>query len=222
LDLVTTVSDYVTRKTSRDFPMIADRVETTYNGIDTVEFNRDGDYQAISQREEKRIMYAGTVSPHKEIHVLFDAFKMVFQRYPNVHLDVVGPLGRYPNSEIFDLTDRAAISRIAPWYPNDYGSRLKAWLSLAPAYAGSYLSRLKSQLPEDIASKVAFLGMTPRAELVGHYFDADIFAFPPVWDEGFGVPPVEAMAVVLLSSPAVRGGRRNRQRRPDRGVGPQE
>jgi hypothetical protein len=30
--------------------------------------------------------------------------------------------------------------------------------------------------------------------LVNLYFDADIFAFPPVWNEGFGLPPVEAMA----------------------------
>jgi glycosyltransferase involved in cell wall biosynthesis len=56
------------------------------------------------------------------------------------------------------------------------------------------LSRLKSQLPPDIVSKVAFLGMVPRAEPVDRYFDADIFAFPSLSDEGFGIPPVEAMA----------------------------
>jgi hypothetical protein len=61
-DLGTTVSDYVTQKTRRDFPMVADRVATTYNGSDAVEFSRDRDYQATSGREEKRIMYAGVVS----------------------------------------------------------------------------------------------------------------------------------------------------------------
>ena len=27
-----------------------------------------------------------------------------------------------------------------------------------------------------------------------HYYEADLFVFPPIWDEGFGIPPVEAMA----------------------------
>ena len=26
------------------------------------------------------------------------------------------------------------------------------------------------------------------------YYESDIFAFPPIWDEGFGLPPLEAMA----------------------------
>src|SRR3984893_14910165 len=207
VDLVTTVSDYVTQKIRHDFPSIADRVMTTYNGIDAVEFSRDRDYQATGGRQEKRIMYAGVVSPHKGLHVLLDAFKMVVQHYPNVRLEVAGPQHTYPLSEVFDLTNRAAISSVAPWYANDYGSRLKAQLFLAPADAGSYMSRLKSQLPPDIVSKVAFLGMVPRAELVDRYFDADIFAFPPIWDEGFGIPPVEAMAagtpVVATRSGAV-------------------
>jgi glycosyltransferase involved in cell wall biosynthesis len=157
-------------------------------------FNREKDYRATSQREEKRILYVGVVSPHRGIHVLLDAFKMVVQRYPRVRLDVVGPQHTYPLSEVFDLTDRAAISSVAPWYANDYGSRLKAQLFLAPADAGSYMSRLKSQLTADISAKVAFRGTIGHPDLAEHYYDADIFAFPSLSDEGFGIPPVEAMA----------------------------
>jgi glycosyltransferase involved in cell wall biosynthesis len=36
--------------------------------------------------------------------------------------------------------------------------------------------------------------MIPRQELLARYYSSDIFAFPPIWDEGFGLPPVEAMA----------------------------
>jgi glycosyltransferase involved in cell wall biosynthesis len=43
--------------------------------------------------------------------------------------------------------------------------------------------------------------------LLEHYFNADIFVFPPIWNEGFGIPPVEAMAagvpVVATRSGAV-------------------
>ena len=52
LDLLLTVRDYVTRKTQRDVPAIADRCETMYNGVDTQEFNREKDYQSASRRTE--------------------------------------------------------------------------------------------------------------------------------------------------------------------------
>jgi glycosyltransferase involved in cell wall biosynthesis len=32
---------------------------------------------------------------------------------------------------------------------------------------------------------------------VDRYYGADIFAFAPIWNEGFGLPPVEAMAAGL-------------------------
>jgi len=154
VDLVTTVSDYVTQKIRHDFPSIADRVMTTYNGIDAVEFNREKDYRATSQREEKRILYVGVVSPHRGIHVLLDAFKMVVQCYPRVRLDVVGPQHTYPLSEVFDLTNRAAISSVAPWYANDYGSAYRPWrpwqrvLPLSPLVPGPSSTPLKMAKPE--------------------------------------------------------------------------
>jgi glycosyltransferase involved in cell wall biosynthesis len=194
VDLVTTVSNYVTKKTAQDFPMLGDRLMTTYNGIDASEFARKKDYEAAARRPEKRILYAGAISPHKGIHVLLDAFKMVVQCYPHVRLDIVGPQHTYPIFEVFDRKDRSSISCVAPWYANNEVSRLKAKFSLAAPDAGTYLSRLKSQLSTDIADKVAFHGMVRRTELLDRYFDADIFVFPPIWDEGFGIPPVEAMA----------------------------
>jgi glycosyltransferase involved in cell wall biosynthesis len=122
VDLVTTVSDYITQKTRLDFPMITDRVVTTYNGIDAVEFNRVWDYRATSRREDKRILYAGAVSPHKGIHVLLDAFKMVVQSYPRVRLEIVGPQRTIPLSESFDL---------ACWSPkNDAPALARALLEL--------------------------------------------------------------------------------------------
>ena len=44
---------------------------------------------------------------------------------------------------------------------------------------------------------MSFLGMFQRPELVARYYQSDIFAFAPIWDEGFGLPPVEAMAAGL-------------------------
>ena len=65
VDLMMTVSDYVTAKTKRDYPSIADRCETMYYGIEAGDFNQEKDYQAASRRAEKRILFAGAVRPRR-------------------------------------------------------------------------------------------------------------------------------------------------------------
>ena len=124
-----------------------------------------------------------------------DAFQIVAGRYPNVRLDFAGPLGNYPLDESFDLKDRALIKNVAPFYAQSYLSRLKAKLSGSSVQALTYQSYLKERLPADLANKVTFHGnIGIRQDLVKRYYDADVFAFAPIWDEGFGIPPVEAMA----------------------------
>ena len=194
LDLLLTVSDHVTRKTQNDFPAIAGRCETLYNGIDTHEFNREKDYAEANRRKEKRLLYIGGVWPHKGPHVLLDAFKIVAARYPEVRLDIVGAQGHYPLEECFDLNDRESLQGIAPFFATDGMARLKAKLRLGSSEQGTYLGFLKAKLTGDLARKVTFHGFLSRPELVDHYYDADVFVFPPIWNEAFGCTPVEAMA----------------------------
>jgi glycosyltransferase involved in cell wall biosynthesis len=193
VDLVTTVSDYISEKTRRQFPMIADRCHTMYNAVDAAEFSHKRRYDPALRRE-KRILYAGAVSPHKGLHVLFDAFCMVVEEYPDVRLDVVGLQASYPLAENFELRDREVIETVYPFYAYDWTTRLKAKLSLAPADAGTYLAHLRQRLSAAASGKVAFRGFVPRPELIDLYYDADVFAFAPIWNEGFGIPPIEAMA----------------------------
>jgi glycosyltransferase involved in cell wall biosynthesis len=74
---------------------------------------------------------------------------------------------------------------------------VKSRFSPANPRDGVYLSQLKASLPPDVAEKVLFLGLIPRQELIDRYYSSDIFAFAPIWNEGFGLPPVEAMAAGL-------------------------
>jgi glycosyltransferase involved in cell wall biosynthesis len=47
----------------------------------------------------------------------------------------------------------------------------------------------------NIAGQVAFTGVIPqRSDLIKHFQQADVFVFPSVWNETFGMPLVEAMA----------------------------
>lgn len=194
VDLLTTVSDYITEKTRREFPAIAERCETSSNGIDAGEFSREPDFRTRRERKEKRILYSGAISPHKGVHVLLDAFRLVVERYPNVRLDISGSAGTYPLEETFDVNDEAAIKSVAPLYAKSRLSRVKAKLSLAPPDAGTYQSYLKSKVAANLAGKVSFLGFIPRPDLIERYYSADVFAFAPIWNEGFGLPPLEAMA----------------------------
>ncbi len=83
-----------------------------YNGIDSREFIHEKDY-AVSEDKPKRILYAGAISPHRGLHVLLEAFKLVVKRYPNVRLDLVGPEGNYALQDTFDI-EMARCGRASP------------------------------------------------------------------------------------------------------------
>jgi glycosyltransferase involved in cell wall biosynthesis len=193
VDLVTTVSDYITERTRRQFPMIADLCQTIHNAIDAAEFGRMRSRDAPPRRE-KRILYAGAASPHKGLHVLLDAFSMVVKEHPKVRLDIVGGEASYPLAESFELQEPELIESVYAFYSYNWVSRVKSKLSLAAPGTGTYLAHLKERLSEEVNGKVYFRGFIPRPELVDLYYDADVFAFAPIWNEGFGIPPVEAMA----------------------------
>ncbi len=117
IDLLTTVGDHITKKTRQMFPRFAGKCQTTYNGIDPQEFARQRDYEAQRKRPLKRIMYSGAISPHKGLHVLVQAFVIVARHFPDVVLDIIGPVGNYPIEENFDLReDQELIKSIQQFY----------------------------------------------------------------------------------------------------------
>jgi glycosyltransferase involved in cell wall biosynthesis len=192
LDLLLTVSDYVTEKTKLHFPQFADRCETLYNGIGMDEFEREKDYAAARRNKVKRILYAGGIWPHKGTHVAIDAFKIVAEKYQDVRMDLVGPQGDYPVEEACDLKDRATLQRMAPYFKKQ--SSLLDRLLRRSVKSNAYLEFLKSKLSPQLINQVTFHGFVSRQELVQLFYDADVFVFPPVWNEAFGCTPVEAMA----------------------------
>ena len=194
VDLVTAVSGYVAEKTRRDFPSVADRCEVMYNGIDAREFVRAKDYR-VAPGKPKCILYAGAISPHRGLHVLLEAFKIVVQKYPNVRLDLVGPEGNYPLQETFDIRDRALRNSVAPYYVFNPMSLIKAKLFSSPSHRASYRSFLEAMLPREVSEKVTFHGLVrQRPQLIEHYYAGDIFVLPSICNDSFGIPVVEAMA----------------------------
>jgi glycosyltransferase involved in cell wall biosynthesis len=170
IDLVTAVSGYVVNKTKQDFPTIADRCEVSYNGIDAREFTRERDYSTARGSRLKRILYAGAISPHRGLHVLLEAFKIVVEKYPNVHLDLVGPQGNYALQETFDIRDQALRKSVAPYYAFRPLSLVKGKFFPGSPNRASYKSCL-----EEMPAKGGPPPAVDRALLSGRNFRASVY-----------------------------------------------
>ncbi len=68
---------------------------------------------------------------------------------------------------------------------------------LAKYWKGSYLEYVQGLLSPEVRSRVVFVDPLPQAELRKVYQNADLFIFPSVWNEPFGMPVLEAMACGL-------------------------
>ena len=71
----------------------------------------------------------------------------------------------------------------------------------------AYLEKLKRMVNDyQLTEAVQFCGMKPRNELAAIYQEHDIFIFPSVWDEPFGLVVLEAMASGLPVVRTATGG----------------
>ena len=192
-DGVAGVSDFVTEGLRLEFPELHERTFTLYDGVEPSEFTSELQVPATSN-----IVFAGQVSPHKGVHDLIDAFILLAPEVPAATLTIVGPQASIPLDEVVPSGDVETRRRLAPFYAKSVNGR-----SAAP----NYTAILRERIPSDLSHRVNFAGHVTREELLAYMREARVFAFPSVWDEGFGMPPVEAMAsgtpVVATRSGAV-------------------
>ena len=182
-DLIIGCSHYVTDKICDRFPHLAHKCQTIHNGVATDKFSCEAVSKTAVDDGVKKLLYVGRLSPEKGLHVLLEAFQLVVQRYPGVQLDIVGPPGEAPVEFTILVSDDDKTAELTAYYSNKTG-----WAG------GGYFSYLQQQLPADIAAKVFFRGNVGHSELVDYYCNADLFVFPSVWHEPFGIPLIEAMA----------------------------
>lgn len=193
-DLITGVSRYVVEKTQSTFPEIADRCRVFHNAINPDEFASEKDYAAARSRKIKRILYAGAVSPHRGVHVLMKAFNNVVRRCPDVQLDIVGPHTTYPLLEIIDQHDEAMVKAMLPYYSSEARSVVCRRLFGSRRHA-DYGEQVNGMLDPEASKKVTFHGWVgDRNNLLSYFRSADLFVFPSLCNDSFGIPVVEAMA----------------------------
>ncbi|MCP5099947.1 MAG: glycosyltransferase family 4 protein [Chloroflexi bacterium] len=120
-------------------------------------------------------MFVGRVSPEKGVHDLIEAFCLVAERFPNVDLDIVGPVGAMPKAFIVGTSDDPDIVALSRFYDEEYGTHLRRLIS--------------PQLQE----RVHFWGGIAHPEIVDYYRRAGMLVNPS-YSESFGMSLIEAMA----------------------------
>ena len=175
-NLVVGVSEYITDNIRRRFPKFAHRCKTLLNGVDVDFFANDDRFQDSKKKNVKQLLFVGRVSPEKGIHVLLDAFQLVFKRYPHVHLTLVGAHASLPTDFIVGLSEDIITKKLEQFH------------------SINFLSYLKSKLPPELANHVTFDGSVPHRLIKNYYQNADVVVLPSVCNEACALPLFEAMA----------------------------
>ena len=157
------VSNFTRTDIEKYFDIPSSRIEVVYNAIDE-RFLRGhatpADRDLIAQRYQVTypfLLYAGRISPHKNVVRMIEAFSALKtelekdQLYPDLKLIIIGD----------DLSGNPDLRRTV----------------------------IRSGVQND----VRFLGFVPIEVLRIFYDGAKVFVFPSLY-EGFGLPPLEAMA----------------------------
>ncbi|MGA9542239.1 MAG: glycosyltransferase family 1 protein [Candidatus Sulfotelmatobacter sp.] len=157
------VSNFTKLEMEKLFDIHPGRIEVVYNAIDE-RFLRGhasaADRQVIAERYQVTypfLLYAGRISPHKNVVRLIEAFSALKTElekdgaFPDLKLIIIGD----------DVSGNPDLRRTV----------------------------IRSGVQND----VRFLGFVPIEVLRTFYDEAKIFVFPSLY-EGFGLPPLEAMA----------------------------
>ena len=162
-DRIFAVSNFTKTEIEKLFEIPSDRIEVVYNAIDERFLHGHAsaaDRELIAQRYQVAypfLLYAGRVSPHKNVVRMIEAFSALKTElarghaYPDLKLIIIGD----------DLSGNPDLRRTV----------------------------VRSGVQND----VRFLGFIPIEVLRIFYDEAKIFVFPSLY-EGFGLPPLEAMA----------------------------
>jgi glycosyltransferase involved in cell wall biosynthesis len=154
---VLTVSDASKRDILRYFAIPPDKVTVIHNGLDD-RFQTpppEAEVHRVRERfqlQERFILYAGNVKPHKNVERLIEAFHLLHtDGFEDLKLLIIGS----------DISKYATLRRAIHAH--------------------------------NLHKYVRFLGFVPDTTLAALYRLAAAFVFPSLY-EGFGFPPLEAMA----------------------------
>jgi glycosyltransferase involved in cell wall biosynthesis len=190
VDLILGNSKHTTRRIMANLPGQAHKCRTLYDGVDTKMF-APGELHPKGLAPNKQILFVGRVSPEKGVHVLLQAFDLVFQKHPDAELLIIGANGLLPYSYHVGLSRDPVDRTLDRFYGEALTSKVRRQLLMKDK---SYLYDLRALIKSDWQHKVRFIGAVPYVDLPSFYASAAVVAVPSVIQEPFGLPAAEAMA----------------------------
>jgi len=184
VDAHTCVSRSVADHFQAEFSDFRGLVDIIYNGI---EEDPEDTYKPGETRS-KTVLYVGHLSPHKGVHDGITAFCEIAEKHPEFSLDIVGPPGAYPFNEVVIRGDTESADLLLRFYTEN-----GRWLSGQEATT-RYSEILHALVPAHLKDRLRFTEHLPHAEVRRRMRESAVFMFTSVYREGFGMPPVEAMA----------------------------
>jgi glycosyltransferase involved in cell wall biosynthesis len=199
---IVTPSEFVTRRLEGRMAYMAGRVHTIGNGVDAATFRPDRP-DPQPRRGPLRLLYVGRVSPEKGVHKLAEAFGRLLAFDERFELEIVGPVGLLPLSQVRLLADDRHVAALEPFY----GSGLWGALDRQVLHAHSgYRDFIESLIPAGSRDRARFLGSLSRDALLEVYHRADVLVIPSLCEEPFGLPVAEGMACGLACVGSNAGG----------------
>jgi glycosyltransferase involved in cell wall biosynthesis len=170
-DFLSGCSHFIADRIREKFPQHARKTFGLQNGADTALFTPT----PPQDRPVLEILYIGRVSPEKGIHVLLQAFQQLRRAVPAARLTILGSRGNIYYDYICND-------------PDPLVQELDGYLRNDRAYQRE-LDRLAAE-----SGAVEFVSDMPQSYLTDRMRRCDIFVFPSIWNEPFGMPAIEAMA----------------------------
>jgi glycosyltransferase involved in cell wall biosynthesis len=199
---VITPSEFVTRRLEQRMPYMAGRIHTIGNGVDSAAF-RPAHHDGEGTSAALRVLYVGRVSPEKGVHTLAEAFRLLPNGTQRFELEIAGPVGLLPLSQIRLLAHDPHVAALVRFYGNSFWGALESQLLHARS---GYRRAIEALLPRDFRGRVRFLGLLARDTLLGAYHRADVLVIPSLCEEPFGLPVAEGMACGLPCIGSNAGG----------------
>ncbi|HEX2529686.1 MAG TPA: glycosyltransferase family 4 protein [Geminicoccus sp.] len=199
---VVTCSRWLSETLKARLPSHADRIWPIGNGIDPELFSQNQEERR--PRPIRKLIMVGRVSPEKGPHVLLEAFARLAPAYPDLTLELVGPVGLLPLGHARLMAENTP--SMAETVRRFYGRGAAAMVSQFWRPGPTLVQRLLALVPPQLRQRVSLTGPQPHDRLAAIYQDADLLIQPSVCREGYGLPVAEAMASGLPVVASGHGG----------------
>ena len=187
VDHIVGCSNFITKKISEKYYLNSKKCSTIYNGVD-IDIFKPIKLARKNRKKCKKILFVGRVSPEKGVHILLKTLVNISYKVPDISCEIIGPIVSAPPEYIVSISDDPRVHGLSSLFNNNY-----------------YIA-LKKRISKKLIERVKFKNNIPHRELVQKYCDSDVFVFPSVWHEPFGIPVIEAMACEIPVVATKSGG----------------